>query len=275
MARIYGIMRLLVSVMDPGEVGAALAGGADIVDVKDPTAGPLGAPAPHVIRAVRAALPRPYLMSAALGDAIQFSDSLAGSARDAAKNQVDFVKVGLVGGRRYAEELLRRLVDVTGEVNPETRVVALAYADSRRDISVSPFSLPGLAAAAGAHAVMLDTEHKDGISLLGHLQESRLAQFVALGRAAGLWVGLAGSLGLPEIERLRELEPDVVGVRRAVCRDGRGGRVDAALVRRLAHATRCHTAFSAVTDSTVEPEQKRFGEAGVDVRARRARSRPG
>lgn len=256
-------MRLLVSVMDSGEVGAALAGGADIVDVKDPTAGPLGAPAAHVIRAVRAALSPPHLMSAALGDAVQFSDSLAASAREAATNDVDFVKVGLIGGRRDAEELLRRLVDVTGEVNPETRVVALAYADSRRDTSVSPFSLPGLAAAAGAHAVMLDTEHKDGTSLLGHLQESRLAQFVALARAAGLWVGLAGSLGLAEIERLRLIEPDVVGVRRAVCRDGRTGTVDAERVRRLADAMRCHTKLSGVSDSPVEPGQKRFGDVGA------------
>ena len=36
-------MQLLVSVSDGDEAAAALAGGADIIDAKDPVAGPLGA----------------------------------------------------------------------------------------------------------------------------------------------------------------------------------------------------------------------------------------
>ena len=45
-------MRLLVSVVSAREARRALAGGADIIDVKDPSQGPLGAPSPRVLSEV-------------------------------------------------------------------------------------------------------------------------------------------------------------------------------------------------------------------------------
>jgi (5-formylfuran-3-yl)methyl phosphate synthase len=42
-------MKLLVSVVSVEEAERAVAGGADIVDVKDPGEGALGAPAPRVL----------------------------------------------------------------------------------------------------------------------------------------------------------------------------------------------------------------------------------
>jgi len=50
-------VRLLVSVVDAGEARAAAAAGAEIVDVKNPAEGSLGAPEPAVIAGVRAAVP--------------------------------------------------------------------------------------------------------------------------------------------------------------------------------------------------------------------------
>ena len=54
-------MRLLVSVVDVDEAREAAAAGADIVDVKNPDEGSLGAPSPAVIEGVRAAVPAPLL----------------------------------------------------------------------------------------------------------------------------------------------------------------------------------------------------------------------
>ena len=58
------VMRLLVSVVDEGEAREAAAAGADIVDVKNPAEGSLGAPSPAVIAGVRAAVPRASCRSA-------------------------------------------------------------------------------------------------------------------------------------------------------------------------------------------------------------------
>ena len=46
-------MHLLVSVANAGEAAAALAGGADIIDAKDPAAGAMGAVPGHVFREIR------------------------------------------------------------------------------------------------------------------------------------------------------------------------------------------------------------------------------
>lgn len=247
-------MRLLVSVMDCREVPAALAGGGHIVDVKDASRGPLGRPPARVVTAVRRALSPLRLMSVALGDATTPPDELAAAVREIASQGIDFVKVGLLGGATRAAELLRELVEAAGDANPRTRVVAVAYADVPRADGPAPLSLPAMAAAAGAHGVMLDTFVKsNATTLLTHMQEPSLLEFVTLARGAGLISGLAGSLGLDEISRLREVEPDVVGVRGAVCDGGRTGRVSAARVRLLAQLTRPLPTPSGVTTSQSRP----------------------
>jgi len=70
-------MRLLVSVAHADEVEAALAGGADIVDAKDPLRGALGAVSPSVLGAIARALGGRRPLSVALGDASE-SASLDG-----------------------------------------------------------------------------------------------------------------------------------------------------------------------------------------------------
>ena len=61
-------MKLLVSVAGEIETAAAVEGGADIIDVKNPKEGALGANFPHVIRNVRKATPQSIPVSAAIGD---------------------------------------------------------------------------------------------------------------------------------------------------------------------------------------------------------------
>ena len=60
--------RLLVSVRDAAEAEAALAGGADLIDVKEPSRGPLGRADAGVIRYVVKAVGGRAPVSAALGE---------------------------------------------------------------------------------------------------------------------------------------------------------------------------------------------------------------
>lgn len=247
-------MRLLVSVTGPEEVAAAIAGGAAIVDLKDPRAGALGAPSTPAVLAVGRAVRGRRPFSVALGEGLPpraGSDALA-LARVAAAAGASFVKIALSGAGEGSRDLLGRLVRVVRGSGTATRVVAVAYADARPEAAGWPLELPALAEDAGAAAAMLDTASKDGTSLLDHLQETELARFVAACRASGLLAGLAGSLDGAAIRRLAPLGPDVVGVRGAACRGGREGRVDAGRVRRLAHLVlsqrpSCGTTISART----------------------------
>ena len=77
-------MRLLVSVVSADEARRALAGGADIIDVKDPREGALGAPSPRVLSEVVAAVGGAAPVSVALGDLPALPHTAALAARGAA-----------------------------------------------------------------------------------------------------------------------------------------------------------------------------------------------
>ncbi len=229
-------MQLLVSVVDEDEVAPAVAGGADIVDVKNPREGSLGAGFPHVIRRVRELTPADTPVSAAIGDVPNLPGMAALAAAGAAACAVQYVKVGLLGPRdaHEARALLAAVCRAAREQAPGVRIMATAYADAGMIGSVLPLALPAAAAEAGADGCMLDTAEKRGSTLLSTLSGAELAEFVARCREAGLICALAGSLREEHVSRIRELAPDIVGFRGAVCRGDRvDGRVDRAAVARL------------------------------------------
>ena len=142
-------MKLLVSVVDADEARTAAAAGADIVDVKNPGEGSLGAPSPAVIVGVRAAVPAELPVSAAIGDMPNLPGTAALAALGAVRSGATFVKVGLwgVSTEDEAVDLLRAVREgAAGAV-----VVAAAYADARRvaHAPLAPERLPSVARAAG------------------------------------------------------------------------------------------------------------------------------
>src|SRR5437667_201273 len=90
-------MHLLISVAGPAEARAALRGGADVIDAKDPRRGALGPVPLHRLAAIRAAVAGARPLSAALGDAAS-EEALAGAVAAAVAVGVAFVKVALAGG---------------------------------------------------------------------------------------------------------------------------------------------------------------------------------
>jgi uncharacterized protein (UPF0264 family) len=135
--------------------------------------------------------------------------------------------------RDQALELLSAVRRATGETNPRTRLVAVAYADAGRVGALAPCELPAIARDAGVHAVMLDTAVKDGTSTFAAMGEAAVADFLREARALGLMTALAGSLSAADLSRARSLEVDLLGVRGAACDGGRSGTVSAARVREM------------------------------------------
>jgi (5-formylfuran-3-yl)methyl phosphate synthase len=228
----YWPMRLLVSVSGPDDAAAAIEGGADIIDAKDPAQGALGPVAPSVLREIIAAAGGRRPVSAALGEAPDSSvpTRLAGLA----PGDVSFVKLGFAAGvtgheaAAHARSLARALAG-TG-----TALVLAAYADAGRD-RLKRDSVIEIAASCGATGVLLDTLDKRGARpVFGILDPDDVAAWVAEAQRAGLLAALAGSIGIDEIALARDTRADVAGVRGAVCSGGRTGRVSAARVRTLA-----------------------------------------
>lgn len=223
-------MQLLVSVTDAAEARAALEGGADVIDAKDPQAGALGAVEPGALAAIRAAVGSSRPTSAALGD----SGSPAAFeclARTAAALGVEFVKAGFrgVGTARAA----RRVAAATRRgAGADVRVVLVGYADWRRVGCLAPDALLPVAVESGASGVLLDTAVKD-VGLFELLAPGAVRDWVAAAHASGLFACVAGRLGPADFAAAGALGADIVGVRGAACVGGRTGRVSAARVAAL------------------------------------------
>ena len=215
-------MKLLVSVVDAAEARLAVAGGVDVVDVKNPAEGSLGAPAPGVIAAVRDVLPAGLPLSAALGDLPSLPGTAALAALGAARSGAGYVKLGL-WGPSSAEEAVAVLRAARAAVGSDARVVAVAYADAARVPSrpLPPSELVAVAREAGVHGCLVDTAVKDGRGLLEWLAHEALRAFVADAHDVGLEVALAGELRAEDLPVVRATGADIAGVRSAACRDGR------------------------------------------------------
>lgn len=225
---------LLASVASLAEVRLALAGGVDIIDLKDPGRGALGAwPAARIADAVALVAGR-RPVSATGGDLPMEPALLAAAVARTAAAGVDVVKVGFfLGGERRA--CIRALA---GEAARGVRLVAVLFADRDADLDL----LPALA-EAGFEGAMLDTADKGGRPLRACLGDERLARFTAAARAQGLTAGLAGSLTLDDVAPLLALAPDFLGFRRALCgHSGRDGSLDPAAVAALRAAFQAHGA---------------------------------
>jgi uncharacterized protein (UPF0264 family) len=233
-------MPLLVSVRSAEEVVAALAGGADIIDAKEPARGSLGAVEPAVLSAIAARTPASVPLSVALGDCTSEAGVRAavGAARLPERSAPVYRKLGFAGVpsvERVADLLATAIESAAGGLSAPC-IVAVAYADHGAAATVAPRDVLRAAIAAGASGLLVDTWLKDGRGLLDHVPLERLGALSTSARAAGLLFAVAGSLDSHAITRVAEVA-DVVGVRGAACRGGRSGEVDpqrVAELRRLA-----------------------------------------
>jgi uncharacterized protein (UPF0264 family) len=231
-------MRLLVSPMNIVEARAALAGGADILDVKNPKEGSLGANFPWAIRAVVDLAGGRVPVSATIGDLDYKPGTASLAALGAAVSGADYIKAGLLGvkTRTQAEEMLEGIVKAVKDFDSGKKVVASGYSDYARAGCVSPMLLPAAAAKAGADLVMVDTAVKDGRSTFEFMSEQELKDFISLGHREGLEVALAGTIGFEHLEMLKRLNPDIIGVRGIVCGGDRRSAIRAELVEKLKQA---------------------------------------
>lgn len=228
-------MHLLVSVTNAVEASAALMGGADFIDAKEPTVGALGAVShdqfERIVRAIAGARP----VTAALGDAAGEA-AIERSASAFAAAGAWFVKVGfrgIAGADRIASLIEAAVRGAARARDGRARVVAVAYADADRARSISPSRLVEVAARSGANGVLLDTFDKRQGGLRTLVAPRVLSAWVATVHHAGLFAALAGKLQASDLSFVRDAGADIAGVRGAACEGGRTGRVSVDRVLRL------------------------------------------
>jgi dihydroneopterin aldolase len=202
--------RFLASVRDDAEAAIALQAGADLIDFKEPSAGALGAVDLTLLTKAVYFIAGRTKTSATIGDLPMESERLHEAVATVGTTGVDYIKLGVFPDRR-AEAAIAELAPVAQKHS----LILVLFADAMPE-----FDAVALAAAIGAHGIMLDTMGKTGGSLPDHLEIGKIGGFVSRARGYGLIVGLAGSLKARHVAPLLALEPSLLGFRSALCREG-------------------------------------------------------
>ncbi len=229
-------MKLLVSPSSIIEAKYCL--DADIIDVKRPAEGSLGANFPWVIREIkRMASSTP--VSAAIGDYRPTPGNASLAAYGAACAGADFIKIGLMfSDKQAAKEVIEGVVRAVKEPFPEKMVVIAGYSDFERLDAINPFDISPLVAECGADFSMIDTGMKDGKSTFEFMSEDDLTKFTDLNRSLGICTALAGSLKFEDIALLKKIDPEIIGVRGMVCGGDRSATVQEDLVKKAIQMVR-------------------------------------
>lgn len=229
-------MKLLVSPSSIEEAKFCL--DADIIDVKRPAEGSLGANFPWVIRNIKK-LAGNTPVSAAIGDYKPTPGNASLAAYGAACAGADFVKIGLMfSDKAAAKEVAAAVVKAVKDEFPNKNVVIAGYSDYVRLGTISPFDISPIAAEAGADYAMIDTGKKDGKSTFEFMNKDALQQFTDLNRKLGIGTALAGSLKFEDIPVLKEIDPEIIGVRGMVCGGDRTTMVKEELVKKAIQMVR-------------------------------------
>ncbi len=221
-------MQLLVSPSTIDEAKLSVA--ADIIDVKKPSEGSLGANFPWVIREIKTLVAKP--LSAAIGDFDYKPGGAALAAYGAACAGADFIKIGLAfDGQEKARDVISAVVRAVKDEFPEKYVVIAAYSDYHRMHSISPFAMAPIAAECGADFAMVDTGIKDRQSTFAFMDEETLRTFTYTNEKLGLGTALAGAFRFEDINALKRINPDIIGVRGMVCGGDRNATVREDLIQ--------------------------------------------
>ncbi len=214
----------LASVQSLQEARIALEQGADIIDLKRPATGVLGAVSPELALEIARLVGGQCTLSATIGDLPCAPDLLAPAVKRMLAAGVDIVKVGVFEPQPPAKwwfELQRLCA--------QGSITAVLFADREPQ-----WRLLQRGAQSGLYGVMLDTAAKAGGSLRDWLEDTQIGEFIRRAHGLGLRAGLAGSLGVDDISSLLSLKPDYLGFRRALChRRDRIAALDASLVARV------------------------------------------
>ena len=208
----------LASVRDEAEAAIALLAGADIIDLKEPRWGALGALGRDTTRSIVSLIGGRVPVSATIGDVPMHPETIGDAVLEKAACGVDYVKFGL-----FPDGDARRCLDALRPLARRVPLILVLFADGLPD-----FDPMAAAAAMGSAGIMLDTADKGSGSLLAHLDPRQLASFVTQARTHGLTVGLAGSLTAADVPVLLPLAPDLIGFRGALCLGHRSASVDLA-----------------------------------------------
>lgn len=215
----------MVSVQNLDEALEALKGGADIVDVKNLQEALVGSAHPKIVGEVRKAVPDEIHASVTLGVVPNQVGTVAMAAYAAGALNATSVKVGFMK-TSYEVAVDTLLACRAALEGTETKLIGSLFADNPLYDGLDPNFMMKLAQDGKCDGILIDTLTKDGRNLFDFMPEEILRDMVFEGKEHLMSTALSGHLRLENLDELARINPDIVGVRGAVCKKGnRGGSV--------------------------------------------------
>ena len=199
---------MLASVNSLAETRLILNTSVDIIDLKQPAQGALGALSAELVRQIVEEVKHKKPVSATVGDLPMQPELIKNAVSAMADTGVNYIKIGFFPGGDWPGTL-SELHQLTQKGH---QLIAVLFADTQPDISIIK-SLKN----TGFTGVMLDTMDKSKGSLPQVMSTSAIHDFVSTSKDADLLCGLAGSLKKENIPELLNLNVDYLGFRGALC----------------------------------------------------------
>ncbi len=228
-------MKSLITVTDADEAEVVSDQRPEIVDIKNPSEGSLGASRPSRIEEICDEIAGDSEISIAIGDCPQLPGTIGLAVEGALRFDPDYIKIGLKEAETIEEgvEIIRTAVKTVDRNNTDTSVVVAGYGDYKASGTLEPKNIVEVGSRAGADTVMLDTLSKDKGNLLDILPRSELEGFTRYARQNGMDVALAGSLTTEDIKKVDNIGADIAGFRGAVCEQGRESSINSEKVENI------------------------------------------
>ncbi|PKB79148.1 MAG: hypothetical protein BZY88_14795 [SAR202 cluster bacterium Io17-Chloro-G9] len=241
-------MLLMVSVQNVAEALEAEQGGADVVDVKNLQEALVGSGHPNIVQDVRSIIPVEKHVSVTLGVVPNQPGTVAMAAYAAGVLNATSVKVGFrQADYEMAVEVLRESRLALDGFN--TKLIGSLFADNvLYEGGLDAHRMVELAKDGECDGFLIDTLSKDGRNLFDFIPEEELREMVFQGKELGLSTSLSGHLKITDLDELARINPDIVGVRGAVCSRGERDRA---------------IAWEAVAEFKEELDKRKTGEINV------------
>lgn len=199
---------MLASINSLEEAQLILNTSVDIIDLKQPERGALGALDTETVAKIVRLVNQQKPVSATVGDLPMQAMIVYNAVKTMVTTGVDYIKIGFFPGGDW-QATLDKLSTITQQ---GYQLIAVLFADSPLDMSVIQ-----LIKKSGFSGVMLDTMDKSQGSLLQIMDLSEIQTFVSAANNSKLLCGLAGSLKEKDIQKLLHLDIDYLGFRGALC----------------------------------------------------------
>ena len=199
--------QLLISVKNVKEAFIALDAGVDIIDLKDPSNGALGAldliTSANILQAIGGAA----IVSTTAGEHHASIKDLIFAIKTRVELGANIIKIA-ISTLFYEADFL---IEITKLTNEGVKIVAVFFADESIDLNLFK-----KIQQMGFFGAMLDTKSKQQ-NLLHVQSESELQIFTQKCNQHQLQCGFAGSLKSQDIAKLIKFNPTYIGFRGGVC----------------------------------------------------------